>query len=56
MDRHFLGIKPAGASWLYNSPEEAPTYMLEKKGQHGPGRGMNPWPPDNKYIALLSDF
>ena len=29
---------------------------LKSKGRHGPGRGLNTWPPDNKYIALPTEL
>ena len=49
VDRYFLGIEPA--DWTALSKKHQHT-CLKSKSRHGPRRGLNPWPPDDQYIAL----
>ena len=53
VDRYFLGIKPADCTTL---PKKHQHTCLKSKGRHGLGRGLNPWPPDNKSIALPTEL
>ena len=51
VDRYFLGIKPADCTTL---PKKHQHTCLNSKGRHGPGRGLNPRPPDNvPYLYLF---
>ena len=54
VNRYFLGTKLADCKSLPKKHQH--TSCLKSEGRHGPKRGLNPWPPDNKSIDLPTEL